>query len=65
MKKSYLIEVDCANCALKAEDAAKKTPGVQNAVVNFMAQKLIVEFAEGQDPAAVATNFLKEAGLVK
>lgn len=59
MKKSYLIEVDCANCALKAEDAAKKTPGVQNAVVNFMAQKLIVEFAEGQDPAVVMQAVVK------
>ncbi|MBR6555577.1 MAG: cation transporter [Clostridia bacterium] len=59
MKKSYLIEVDCANCALKAEEAAKKTPGVQNAVVNFMAQKLIVEFAEGQDPADVMKALVK------
>ena len=53
MKKSYLIEVDCANCALKAEEAAKKTPGVENVIVNFMAQKMIVEFADGQDPSAV------------
>ena len=53
MKKSYLIEVDCASCALKAEEAAKKTPGVGNVVVNFMAQKMIVEFVDGQDPAAV------------
>lgn len=59
MKKSYLIEVDCANCALKAEEAAKKTPGVQNAVVNFMAQKLIVEFAEGHDPADVMKALVK------
>ena len=59
MKKSYLIEVDCAICALKAEEAAKKTPGVQNAVVNFMAQKLIVEFAEGQDPADVMKALVK------
>lgn len=59
MKKSYKIEVDCANCALKAEDAAKKTPGVENAVVNFMAQKLIVEFAEGQEPAAVMQALVK------
>lgn len=53
MKKTYLIEVDCANCANKMEAAAAKTPGVASAVVNFMAQKLIVEFQEGQDPAAV------------
>jgi len=53
MKKTYRIEVDCANCANKMELAAQKTPGVQSAVINFMTQKLIVEFEEGQEPAAV------------
>ena len=53
MKKTYKIEVDCANCANLMEDAARKTAGVQSAVVNFMTQKMIVEFAEGQEPRAV------------
>jgi len=53
MKKTYKIDVDCANCANLMEEAAKKTAGVQNAVVNFMTQKMIVEFSEGQDPKAV------------
>lgn len=53
MKKTYKIEVDCANCANLMEEAARKTAGVQSAVVNFMTQKLIVEFAEGQEPGAV------------
>lgn len=53
MKKTYKIEVDCANCANLMEDAARKTSGVQNATVNFMTQKMIVEFAEGQEPASV------------
>ena len=53
MKKSYKIEVDCANCANKMEEAAKKTPGVQDAVVNFMTQKMSVTFEEGADPASV------------
>jgi len=53
MKKTYKIEVDCANCANLMEDAARKTAGVQSAVVNFMTQKMIVEFAEGQEPASV------------
>ena len=43
MKKTYQIEVDCANCANLMEEAAKKTAGVQNAVVNFMTQKLTLE----------------------
>jgi len=53
MKKTYKIEVDCANCANLMEDAARKTAGVQSATVNFMTQKMIVEFAEGQQPASV------------
>lgn len=53
MKKTYKIDVDCANCANKMEEAAKKTPGVRNATVNFMTLKMIVEFDEGQDPKAV------------
>ena len=53
MKKSYKIEVDCANCANKMEDAARRTPGVKDATVNFMTLKMNVEFEEGQDPKAV------------
>lgn len=53
MKKTYKIEVDCANCANKMEDAAKKTNGVANATVNFMTLKMSVEFEEGADPKAV------------
>ena len=56
MKKTYKIEVDCANCANKMEQAAKNTAGVKNAVVNFMALKMIVEFEEGADVAAVMKN---------
>lgn len=47
MKKTYKIEVDCANCALKMEEAAKKTEGVLDATVSFMTQKMKVEFVEG------------------
>ena len=43
MKKTYPIEVDCANCANLMEDAAKKTEGVADAVVNFMTQKMTVD----------------------
>lgn len=53
MKKTYKIDVDCANCANKMEDAAKKTPGVKDANVNFMTLKMSVEFEEGQDAATV------------
>ncbi len=53
MQKTYKIEVDCANCANKMEDAARKTAGIREATVNFMTQKMIVDFEDGADPAAV------------
>ena len=53
MKKTYKIEVDCANCANKMEEAACKTPGVAKATVNFMTLKMIVEFLDGHDPKTV------------
>ena len=53
MKKSYKIEVDCANCAAKMEEAAGKVEGVAAAAVSFMTQKMLVTFAEGADPAVV------------
>ena len=58
MKKTYKIEVDCANCANLMEDAARKTAGVKSATVNFMTQKMIVEFDEGQKPEDVMKNVL-------
>jgi len=53
MKKTYKIEVDCANCALKMEEAAKRVAGVQGATVSFMTQKMKVEFAEGAEEKEV------------
>ena len=65
MKKTYQIEVDCANCANKMEDAARKTAGVKEVVVNFMTQKMNVEFEEGADPAAVMQTVLKNCKKVE
>lgn len=53
MKKTYKIDVDCANCANKMEEAAKNTAGVKDATVNFMMLKMIVEFEDGQDPKEI------------
>ena len=53
MKKTYKIDVDCANCANLMEEAAKKTAGVKDCAVSFMTLKMKVEFDEGADPAAV------------
>ncbi len=65
MKKTYKIEVDCANCANLMEDAACKTAGVQSATVNFMTQKMIVEFEEGKEPKAVMADVLKACKKVE
>lgn len=65
MKKTYKIEVDCANCANLMEDAARKTAGVQSATVNFMTQKMIVEFADGHEPKDVMGNVLNACKKVE
>ena len=59
MKKTYAIEVDCANCANLMEEAANKTEGVASASVNFMMQKMSVEFAEGADEKKTMKAVLK------
>ncbi len=65
MKKTYKIEVDCANCANQMEEAARKTPGVKEVTVNFMTQKMIVEFVEGQDTLAVMQQVRKNCRKVE
>lgn len=65
MKKTYKIEVDCAHCAAKMEDAAKKTLGVQDAVVNFMTQKMIVTFEDGADVSATMQAVYKNCKVVE
>ena len=65
MKKNYKIDVDCANCANKMEEAAKNTAGVKDATVNFMMLKMIVEFEDGQDPKAVMKDVLKNCKKVE
>lgn len=65
MKKTYKIEVDCANCANLMEDAAKKTAGVKTATVNFMTQKMIVEFEDGQEPVTVMQEVYKNCKKVE
>lgn len=59
MKKTYKIEVDCANCANKMEEATQKIPGIKAAAVNFMALKMTVEFEDGHDPLAIMPQVLK------
>lgn len=65
MKKTYKIEVDCANCALKMEEAAKKVEGVSSVTVSFMTQKMKVEFADGAEEKAVMEAVVKACKKVE
>ena len=65
MKKTYQIEVDCANCANLMEQATRKIPGIATATVNYFAQKMIVEFQDGADPKAVMQEVLKACRKVE
>ncbi|MBQ2641165.1 MAG: cation transporter [Lachnospiraceae bacterium] len=65
MKKTYKIDVDCANCANKMEEATKKTPGVKDAVVHFMALKMKVEFEDGADIDSVMQDVIKNCKVVE
>ena len=65
MKKTYPIEVDCANCANKMEESANKVEGVKTATVNFMTLKMSVEFEEGADPKTVMKEVLKSCRKIE
>ena len=55
-KRFNLIDLDCANCAAKMEDAIKKLPGVTGATVSFLTQKMTVE---AEDVDAVMKDVVK------
>lgn len=65
MKKTYKIEVDCANCAAKMEDAAKNTKGVKDASVNFMTLKMKVEFEDDANIDDVMAEVLSNCKKVE
>ena len=65
MKRRYKIDVDCANCANKMEQAAKKTEGVKDANVNFMTLKMMEEFEEGANPEEVMPRVLDNCKIVE
>ena len=65
MKKTYKIDVDCANCAMKMEEAAKTVDGVKDATVSFMTLKMKVEFADCADPEEVMPRVLQACKKVE
>ncbi len=64
MKKTSKVEVDCANCAAKMEDAISQIEGVENARVNFMTQKLVIQTADGTDIDEIMKKAQKAARKV-
>ena len=65
MIKNYKIEVDCAACALKMEEAAKKVSGVKDAAISFMTQKMKVEFESEENEKDVMLNVVKACKKVE
>lgn len=65
MKKTYKVDVDCANCANKMEEEVKNTEGVKDATLSFMTLKLKVEFEEGVDPQAVMEKARENCKIVE
>jgi copper chaperone CopZ len=65
MKKSFKIEVDCANCANLVEEAVKKVAGVKSANVVFMTQKMKIEFDDDADIEAVMKEVVRVAKKVE
>ncbi|MDE6227437.1 MAG: cation transporter [Muribaculaceae bacterium] len=65
MKKTFKIEVDCANCANLVEEAASKVSGVKELTVSFMTQKMKVVFEEGADEEAVMAEVLRTAKKIE
>ena len=65
MKKTYKIEVDCAACAEKMQEAIKNTEGVKDAVISFMTLKCKVEFEDGVDVDAVMQQARKNCKKIE
>jgi len=54
MKKTFRLEgLGCANCAAKMERAINELDGVQNATVNFMTTKMVIEGEDEKMPIIV------------
>ncbi|MGF0040137.1 cation transporter [Peptoniphilaceae bacterium SGI.131] len=56
MKKKFKVEVECANCAAKMEEACKKIGGIKDISINFLTQKMAVDFVEGVKEEEILKN---------
>ena len=65
MKKSYKIEVDCANCANLVENAARKVSGVKTLTISFMTQKMKIEYEDDVQPEEVLKEIIRVAKRIE
>ncbi len=65
MKKTYKVDVDCAACAEKMQEAIKNTEGIKDAALSFMSLKVKVEFEEGVDPDVVMQEARKNCKKIE
>ena len=65
MQKKYSIEVDCANCAAAVERKLAELDGIDSVSISYMAQKMIVDYADGVDESAKVREMLKVARKVE
>ena len=65
MQKKYSIEVDCANCAAAVERKLSELEGIEKVSISYMAQKMIVDFAEGVDEKSKLKEMLKVARRIE
>ena len=65
MKKTYKVDVDCAACAEKMQEAIKKTPGIKDATLSFMTLKCKVEFEDGVNPDDVMQEARKNCKKIE
>ena len=65
MQKKYSIEVDCANCAAAVERKLSELEGIEKVSISFMAQKMIVDFADGVDEKGKLKEMLKVARKIE
>lgn len=65
MQKKYNIEVDCANCAAAVERRVAKLKSVEEVTISYMAQKMLVTYADGADEQAVLAEILAAARKIE
>lgn len=65
MKKTFKIEVDCANCANLVESEIQNIEGINAASLSFMTQKMKIDFAEDADTDAVTEEIIRRARRIE